>query len=225
MPLEALYDCDFVTIHTPLTRSGVDKTFHLADAGFFSLLKPGVVFLNAARGAVTDSEALKAAIRAGRLRAVALDVWENEPNIDPELLQMVDLGTPHIAGYSYDGKIAGMIMIYNALCGHFHLPAARVKEDFLPPPEVPHLELATDRWGDEELLARTVERIYRIRRDDENLRPIADEPADRRGRFFDDLRKHYPVRREFQNTTVTLDKAGGSLARKLEGLGFRVEGA
>ena len=132
VPLEALYDCDFITIHTPLTREGIDKTFHLADAGFFSSLKPGAVFLNASRGAVVDSPALQQAIRAGRLRAVVLDVWEDEPDIDTGLLEMVDLGTPHIAGYSYDGKVAGMIMIYNALCAHFHLPPTRKIEDFLP---------------------------------------------------------------------------------------------
>jgi erythronate-4-phosphate dehydrogenase len=93
-PLPALFDCDFVTIHTPLTREGTDRTYHLADAGFFSSLKQGAVFLNAARGAIVDSPALKAAVRSGRLGAVVLDVWEDEPRIDTELLEMVDLGTP-----------------------------------------------------------------------------------------------------------------------------------
>jgi erythronate-4-phosphate dehydrogenase len=224
VPIEALYDCDFITIHTPLTREGIDKTFHLADATFFSNLKLGVVFLNASRGAVTDSEALKQAIRTGRLRAVVLDVWEDEPNIDPGLLEMVDLGTPHIAGYSYDGKVAGMIMIYNALCAHFHLRPTCKIEDFLPQPDVSMLEVETGELSDEQSLAHAVEQVYSIKRDDENLRQIVRQPADRRGRFFDDLRKHYPVRREFHNTTVSLDKPGESLARKLRGLGFKVEG-
>jgi erythronate-4-phosphate dehydrogenase len=224
VPLGALYECDFLTIHTPLTHEGIDKTFHLADAGFFSSLKPGAVFLNASRGAVTDSEALKAAIRAGRLQAVVLDVWENEPNIDTELLEMVDLGTPHIAGYSYDGKVAGMIMIYNALCAHFHLPPTRTIEDFLPQPDVPRLEIETSAVGDEELLTRAVERIYSIKRDDANLRQIARQPPDRRGRYFDDLRKHYPIRREFQNTTVVFDKPREGLRHKLQGIGFQVQG-
>jgi erythronate-4-phosphate dehydrogenase len=255
VPIEALYDCDFLTIHTPLMREGIDKTFHLANAGFFSGLKQGAVFLNASRGAVMDSEALKAAIGAGRLRAVVLDVWEDEPSIDTGLLEMVDLGTPHIAGYSFDGKVAGMIMIYNALCAHFRLrPTCEIK-DFLPQPDVPRLGIETGELGDEELLARAVEQVYRIKRDDQNLRQILRQPSDKRGRFFDDLRKHYPVRREFHNTTVSLDKPreslfmslrgaqrrsnlepdGGrllrfarndieSLARKLRGIGFKVEG-
>lgn len=224
VPLEALYGCDFLTIHTPLTHEGIDKTFHLADAGFFSSLKPGAVFLNASRGAVTDSQALKAAIRAGRLQAVVLDVWEDEPNMDTELLEMVDLGTPHIAGYSYDGKVAGMIMIHNALCAHFHLRLAHTIEDFLPQPDVPRLEIETQDLSDEELLTRAVERIYSIQRDDENLRQIAHQPPDKRGRYFDDLRKHYPVRREFQNTTVALDKPRETLLQKLPGIGFQVQG-
>lgn len=224
VPLEALYDCDFITIHTPLTKEGIDKTFHLADAGFFARLKQGAVFVNASRGAVVETQALKAAIRSGRLRAVVLDVWEGEPTIDVELLGMVDLATPHIAGYSFDGKVAGMIMIYRSLCEHFHLTPKFDVKDFLPAPEIPRVEIATGDASDEELLARAAERIYRVARDDRDTRKIADQPPEGRGRFFDALRKNYPVRREFQNTTVVLDEPRESLARKLRGIDFAVEG-
>ncbi len=94
---------------------------------------------------------------------------------------------------------------------------------FLPPPEVPKLEIETAQRSDEELLTRVVEQVYRIKRDDENLRQIVHQPSDKRGRFFDDLRKHYPVRREFQNTLVSLDQPRESLARKLAGIGFRCD--
>ncbi len=224
VPLEALYGCDFLTIHTPLTRDGVDKTHHLADAGFFSSLKPGAAFLNAARGAIVDSPALKAAVRSGHLRAVVLDVWEGEPRIDTELLEMVDLGTPHIAGYSFDGKVAGMIMIYRALCTHFGLTPRFDVADFLPQPEVPRVEVATAGFNDEELLCRTVQQVYDIRRDDRDLRRVVHEPAEARGRYFDTLRKNYPTRREFPNTTVILNPSRADLARKLQGIGFRAEG-
>ncbi|MEN6424533.1 MAG: 4-phosphoerythronate dehydrogenase PdxB [Phycisphaerales bacterium] len=223
VPIEALHDCDFITIHTPLTREGIDKTYHLADAGFFSRLKAGAVFVNASRGAVVDSEALKAAIRAGRLQAVVLDVWEGEPNIDVGLLEMVDLGTPHIAGYSFDGKVAGMIMIYRSLCEHFHLKPRFDVKDFLPVPAIPRLEIETDpSTTEEDMLARVVERIYSIAQDDRNTRQIASQPAEERGRFFDLLRKNYPVRREFQNTTVVLDQPRQGLVKKLQGIGFAV---
>jgi len=224
VPLAALYDCDFITIHTPLIREGIDKTFHLADTGFFSSVKRGTVFLNASRGAVVDSQALKTALESGHLRAVVLDVWENEPDIDTELLEKVDLGTPHIAGYSFDGKVAGMIMIYESFCKHFGLSLRFDIQDFLPEPEVPHLEVKTNDADDEELLARAVEQVYRIRRDDEDLRRIVHHRPEDRGRFFDSLRKSYPIRREFHNTSIILDGSGGALARKLRGIGFGVEG-
>lgn len=224
VPIDALYDCDFITIHTPLTREGIDKTYHLADAGLFSRLKQGVVFVNAARGAVVDSQALQAAIRDDRLQAVVLDVWEHEPNIETDLLEMVDLGTPHIAGYSFDGKVAGMIMIYRSLCEHFGLPGRFDVQDFLPEPPVPRLELETGGCGDEDRLASAVEKVYCITRDDRNLREIVHRPPGDRSRFFDALRKNYPVRREFHNTTVVLDKSRKELADKLRGIGFKVEG-
>jgi len=224
VPLRALYDCDFITLHTPLTREGVDKTYHLANEAFFSALKRGGVFINASRGAVVDSEALKAAIAKGRLGPVVLDVWENEPDIDTELLEMVDLGSPHIAGYSLDGKIGGMIMIYESLCEYFGLDAKYDVGDFLPAPAVPKVELATGDESDEAALAKAVASIYSIQDDDGRLRPIAKEPPEKRGAFFDALRKNYPVRREFQNTTVVFDEPGGAAVRKLLGIGFQAKG-
>ena len=224
VPIESLHDCDFITIHTPLTKEGIDKTFHLADARFFSSLRPGTVFINASRGAVVETESLKAAIREGRLQAVVLDVWEGEPNIDTTLLEMVDLGTPHIAGYSLDGKIAGLIMIYWAFCEYFHLSPRFDAQDFLPVPEVPRLELQVNSLADEELLAQAVEGVYSIRRDDRDLRRIVDQPPQARGRYFDSLRKNYPVRREFKNTTIVLDDGRDSLVQKLRGIDFKVEG-
>jgi len=224
VPLEALYDCDFVTFHTPLTKEGLDKTYHLADEAFFASLKEGAVVLNASRGAVIDSAALQAAIDDDRLGPVVLDVWENEPGIDVALLDQVTLGSPHIAGYSFDGKIAGLIMIYRAVCEYFGLEPRRAAADFLPAPEVPQVDLGPAPDDDEAALAQAVARVYSIARDDANLRPIAQEPPERRGAFFDALRKNYPVRREFQNTTVIVDEPGGAVVRKLLGIGFKVKG-
>jgi erythronate-4-phosphate dehydrogenase len=222
-PLDELFGCDFITLHTPLTREGQDKTFHLADENFFAPLKAGCVFINTSRGGVHDTSALKAAIRSKKLGAVILDVWENEPNIDCELLRMVDISTPHIAGYSLDGKIAGMIMIYKAACEHFGLQAKCKIEDFLPPPKVPQITI--DKIGPDfqSLLQEIVQQIYTINRDDFNTREIAMVEPDKRGKFFDDLRKNYPVRREFQNTTIILNKPGPSLSQTLKGIGFKTK--
>jgi len=223
LPIEELFGCDFITLHTPLTFEGEDKTYHLANERFFKLLKEGCVFVNASRGPVVDSGALKSAISAGKLRAVVLDVWEDEPNIDGELLRMVDIGTPHIAGYSLDGKIAGMIMIYRAACEHFGLEAAYKVEDFLPEATVGELKVNPKAQREQDVLMGSVRRIYDIRRDDIRLRGILDKRADKAGEFFDSLRREYPVRREFQNTRVVLESPCASVGRKLAGIGFKVE--
>jgi len=223
LPIEELFDCDFITLHTPLTFDGIDKTFHLADEKFFKSLKAGCIFFNASRGGVVDSEALKTAIRSGRLSAVVLDVWEGEPNIDMELLEMIDIGTPHIAGYSLDGKVAGMIMIYRAACKYFGFSAKFDVEDFLPEPDVPQLEVNPKVGIEQDVLRETVEKIYDIKEDDFRMRRILDKQVQERGKFFSRLRKNYPVRREFHNTQIVLRSPCEGLAKRLAGLGFRVE--
>lgn len=222
LPIEDLFKCDFITLHTPLTFEGIDKTFHLADEKFFKSLKPGCVFINTARGAVTDTGALKTALKSGKLGGAVLDVWENEPNIDVELLRMVDLSTPHIAGYSLDGKVAGMIMIYEAACKHFSIEPARTIEDFLPEPDIAKIEIHPGSENAQEILHGTVQQVYPINRDDFNTREIAIGSPEKRGAFFDGLRKDYPRRREFQNTKVVLTNSLESLAAKFIGIGFEV---
>ncbi|MCP4607853.1 MAG: 4-phosphoerythronate dehydrogenase PdxB [Planctomycetes bacterium] len=219
LPLKELYDCDFITFHTPLTFEGIDKTYRLADEGFFKSLKKGCVFVNASRGGVVDSEALKTVIQSERLKAVVLDVWENEPNINIELLEMVDIGTPHIAGYSLDGKISGMIMIYKAVCEHFGLSPKYSIEDFLPEPVVHQLTIEPTN-NEQDALSDAVRKIYDIREDDNRLRQIAEKSENKRGEYFDGLRKKYHIRREFQNTKVFVEDRNSALATKLEGIGF-----
>jgi len=234
LPIEELFDCDFVTLHTPLTFDGIDKTFHLANEVFFESLKAGCVFINTSRGGVVDSSALKAVIESGKLNAVALDVWENEPNIDTELLEMVDIGTPHIAGYSLDGKVAGMIMIYKAVCQHFGLEAGWGPEDFLPQSAIGELKVDMNSADEQRVILGAVRQVYDIRRDDSKLRGILEVDAEKRSEFFDSLRNNYRVRREFRNTQVILatedtetresklerNSAMKVLSGKLKGIGF-----
>jgi len=222
-PLKELYTCDFVTFHTPLTFKGQDRTYHLANEEFFQSLKPGCVFINASRGGVVDTGALKAAIRSKRLDAAVLDVWEGEPDIDTELLQMVDIGTPHIAGYSLDGKINGLIMIYKSVCEYFSIEPGFGVDDFLPEPVVPEIVIDDKRDGERQALFGAVREVYDIARDDSVLRQILDCPEKGRGEFFDGLRKNYPIRREFRNTTVFVGGKADSLAAKLVGIGFDVK--
>ena len=223
-PLEEVFACDFITLHTPLTKDGPDKTFHLADEKFFASMKDGAVFLNTSRGKVQDEAALKKAMQSGKLSAVALDVWETEPNVDPWLLKNVDISTPHIAGYSFDGKVAGMMMIYEALCRHFALKAKHTAADFLPAPEVPEIHIADEqlKQDEERIIHDAVQQIYVINRDDFNMREILLQPENEQGAWFDSLRSDYPIRREFQNTKVFVPGITCCLVNKLAGIGFKV---
>ena len=220
LPLEELFQCDFITMHTPLTFVGPDKTHHLADSDFFSKLRPETFFLNTSRGGVVQTQALKDALKSKQIAGAVLDVWENEPNIDNELLLSVDLSTPHIAGYSYDGKVAGMIMIYNAACKHFGFTPENTINDFLPAPDVDVIKIDPDSSDRQTIIHDTVQRIYVINRDDFNTREILIIPEDQRGQWFDDLRKNYPVRREFQNTRIELKTPDDILESRLKGIGF-----
>ena len=222
LPLNALLGCDFVTMHTPLTFEGVDKTFHMADEKFFGAMKPDAFFINTARGSVADTAAIKNALASGRLAGVVLDVWENEPNVDGDLILKAELSTPHIAGYSFDGKVAGLMMIYRAVCEHFGLDVQRDAGDFLPTPDVPEIEVDERAADEQTIIHDTVQQVYVINRDDFNTREILLVPEAERGGFFDDLRKNYPVRREFQNTAIVGLDAESPLAKKLGGIGFKV---
>ena len=172
---------------------------------------------------MVDTTSLKKTIKNGKTQATVLDVWENEPDIDTELLTMVDIGTPHIAGYSYDGKVAGMIMIYEALCKHFGFKPEHTIDDFLPEPEVPEIKVQPEGYAEQEILKAAVEEIYKIRQDDKRLREILNMPLGKRCATFDRLRREYPIRSEFQNTTVIFSDRHSDVAEKLRGIGFKVK--
>lgn len=222
-PLDAvLAEADYVTVHVPLERGGPDPTWLMCNKEFFEKMKRGACFLNSSRGQVVDEESLLRALDFGGVQATVLDVWENEPNIDPLTVARVFLGTPHIAGYSYDGKVAATIMLYDALCTHLGTIPDVDLDGLLPPSPIPRLESGNDPEDDEEMLRRVIPLIYDIRKDDADLRRAA-EAGDERGKQFDLLRKRYPQRREFFNTTLVIPAERPSFRAKAQGLGFKVE--
>jgi len=221
LPLaEVLPQADFVTLHTPLTSSGSHPTRHLGNRRFFEQLRPGACLINAARGEVLDSEALLEGLAHGVPRAAVLDVWENEPRIRPDLMRKLDLGTPHIAGYSWEGKLAGTAAVYRAACLFFEKepswdphPAAGGHE--------PRIEVDAAGRTDEEVIGEIVGRSYDIAADDRELRAAMDRDEDTRANLFRDLRHHYRVRREFPAARLRIAGLRPSLQRKLTDLGFR----
>ena len=124
--------CDIITFHTPLTYAPPHPTHHLADTQFFNALKPGAIILNAARGGVIDEAVLLHALQTGKVSHAIIDTWENEPDINPRLLQAATIATPHIAGYSADGKANASRMAVEALARHFRLTPDT--SSIIPPP-------------------------------------------------------------------------------------------
>ena len=211
---EICRQADFITCHVPLNREGVDNTFHYADEEFFSRLERRPFFINSSRGEVCDNRALKRVLQEGKLAGAALDVWENEPDIDLELLSLLDFATPHIAGYSADGKANGTAMSVLALVKFFEMEKEFEPSVLLRPPLpqqrtvdlMPYVHAGADKT---ELLYRAVTASYDIVSDDRRLRGA---PAD-----FEKQRGAYPLRREFDSYQV---KAPETLAGILEGLHF-----
>ena len=138
LPLEQLAPlCDVITFHTPLTREGEYPTYHLCDANILRLCKPGTLIINAARGGIIDEQALLSCLnplpfREGMGVGTAIDCWENEPNLNQDLLKHVDLASFHIAGYSIQGKMNASEMCLRAFCEFFSLPILSINKKVVP---------------------------------------------------------------------------------------------
>ena len=223
--LDEALAADILTLHVPLERGTPYPTYHMVDSAFVGRLKPGAVLINTSRGAVADSDALSAGLDSGRIGAAVLDVWEGEPDISLELMKRAAIATPHIAGYSYDGKARGTRMIYEAACRYFGREPEWDPKALMPAPEKERVSLSGRLSGAEEIIAGVIAQSYDIVRDDRALRGIAEIAPQQRGACFDRLRKEYPVRREWSSRVVGLSQELTGLKPVFEGLGFRVEEA
>jgi len=219
--LDEALQADVITVHVPYTRDGAYPTHHLVDAAVLRKLQPGALFINTSRGAVTDNRALDTLLAERDDLSVVLDVWEGEPAINMSLLQRVDLGTPHIAGYSLDGKLRGTEMICRSACDWFGLPGRWRAADYLPAGSVVEFSGSGDA-SVTAMLRAAVFSTYDIRADDVRLRTMLSLPAGEQSAYFDQLRKEYPVRREFSTTSVLVDDADSECEPILRGLGFPV---
>ncbi|MER3524488.1 MAG: 4-phosphoerythronate dehydrogenase [Ignavibacteria bacterium] len=218
LPLDALMQADIISLHVPLTYEGVDATFHLFDEHRIAAMKAGAILINTSRGAVVDSAALKRALDAKHLSACVLDVWENEPAIDAALLARTTFGTPHIAGYSYDGKLNATRMLVAALSKTFGIAAD--PPSFLDEQTKTPLVSAAQSRDDEDVLRAAVRSAYDIRRDDERLRKILTLAAHQRAEYFRRLRAEYPLRREFHHYALAEAELGASTAMIARKVGF-----
>ncbi|MEL6769942.1 MAG: 4-phosphoerythronate dehydrogenase [Bacteroidota bacterium] len=228
---QILDEADIVTLHTPLTRMGPHPTFHLiGERELGRLAGRNVLFINAARGAVVDNRALRDALERKTLGGAVLDVWENEPTPDPDLIPLIDIGTPHIAGYAYDGKVAGTAMLAEALDAWLRVH----------PDEAAHVsEGVPAKWNAEEVLAPAepliiealeggklaalVQQAYGLRADDARFRKLLDLPTAEHAARFRELRKTYPRRRHFDRFTVVGEVPEHLRDAVTKGLGFKIK--
>lgn len=219
VPLQALSDCDILTLHVPLTNTGPYRTRHLIDADYLDTLRPTGLLINTARGPVIDNGALLERLARGDGPATVLDVWEQEPSVAPDLLKVVALGTPHIAGYSADGKLRGTLMVYEALCRFLGEPPDWDPWHELAPPSEPVICPEADART-EDAVRSAVRHAYDIREDDRRLRDALNRPDIDRAAAFDSLRRRYPLRREFSAYRVVTSDPAATLL--LKALGFTV---
>ena len=211
---DLIHQADIVTLHVPLSFSGPDKTYHMVNNRFLNCLKHDCLIINTSRGGVVNEPALIQTLKQGRLKGVILDVWDNEPDINRELLQMVDIGTPHIAGYSQDGKANGTLMSVRSLAQYFKLPLENWYPEKIPSPAQPEIHLDGNVETPETIWHKLIHHTYPIERDDLALRNKLQD--------FEDLRGNYPVRREFHAYSIIPNKVPSSLIEKIKQLGFQI---
>ncbi len=217
--LDEILNCDIITLHTPLNLTGADKTYHLFNKKNLNRLKDEAILINSSRGAVVSNINLLDAINNKNLKVV-LDVWENEPDINIELLKKVVIATPHIAGYSYEGKVNGTRMIYESLCNFLG-----VEQTFLfnlPEPQTPLRHF--DKSKKIEIsLHSLISGIYSIKENNDKTKRLIMMNQSERILEFDLLRKNYPQRREFNNYTVYAEDLGIKESNLLKTLRFNLK--
>lgn len=220
---EILAECDVISLHTPLTLGGDWPTFHLFDQARLSRLRPGTWLINASRGAVVDNAALRDLLLQRPDLEAVLDVWEGEPQVDVALAGLCRIATPHIAGYSLDGKLRGTAQIYAALCAARGVEPAIELAQLMPGPALTELAFASSAEP-AEMLATLCRAVYDPRRDDADFRrSLPGDEAQRRA-GFDLLRKQYPPRREIDGLKVRIGGHNPVLATIVEALGARLLG-
>ncbi len=220
--LDDVLGADILTFHVPLTTDGPYPTYHMVDKDVLERLSSRQFVINSSRGPVIKASDLKEALAARKIEGAVLDVWEDEPKVDLSLLDLVEIGTPHIAGYSIDGKIRATEMIFEELCRHFRQPLEWEKNHLYP--AIASIEPRAERLRDDDALRSIISQAYDILRDDSAMRNLGFIPPDGAQAGFDRLRNEYRFRPEFRHFSITLNREQNRLAGVLRSLGFQIEG-
>ena len=205
-------EADIISLHVPLNTKGEDATFHMGDESFFSALKKKPVLINSCRGEVIKTDAVKKALKTKQISAFVCDCWENEPDLDLELLGMTEIATPHIAGYSKDGKAKGTSMSVQAISDFFGLGLNNWQPSGVELPTNPIIEIDGEGMSEQEIFSKAILHTYDIRHDDKLLRLSPEH--------FEQQRGDYPTRREFPAFTIRTQRVEEKTLEKLKQIGF-----
>lgn len=210
---------DILTFHVPLVREGPYPTWHMLDRETLDLLSPTQFVMNASRGPVFDNGCLKAVLEKGGIAGAVLDVWEGEPRLDYALLELADIGTPHIAGSALDGKIRATEMVRDALCRYMGMGDAWDSSSFYPSPRVVYPEGGLE--GQKAVLSVLLQ-VFDIPKCDADLRAFGALPEEQAVEQFDRLRGGCMQRPEFRHFTVDVSGRRADLDATFSALGFQV---
>lgn len=217
---QAVWQQDVVSVHTPITRDGEHATYHLVDKNRLASMKEDACLINSCRGAVVDNQALLAHLKNHPQFNAILDVYEQEPSPSDELIQACLIATPHIAGYSLDGKYGGTAMIYDALCDTLALPKRLKLAQLIS--EAPVRKLSFSQEADTAyVLKQVIRNAYDVRDDHFRMMSLLGLSDEQKSKAFDRLRKDYPLRRDLTCQVVS----GKRLSHPvwLQALGVRVK--
>jgi erythronate-4-phosphate dehydrogenase len=219
-PFDEVLQSDILTFHVPLICSGPYPTRHMMNQNTLAGLSSRQFLINSSRGEVFSQDDLKAALQKGKIAGAVFDVWHDEPNIDFQLLSLLDIGTAHIAGYSLDARIRATEMIFGQLCSFWNISCSWNNGRHYP--ENKPIALDGKHRG-EEILRTAVPGAYDILEDDRKLRALEGLPKAEAAKSFDRLRSEYKLRPEFTHFVIRLTPEQSAEAEILLGLGFQVE--
>lgn len=206
---------DIITMHVPLTHQGIDKTFHLANANFFAKMKHGAWFINTSRGEVMETQSLISVLESKHLGGAVIDVWENEPHINLKLLELAHIATPHIAGYSADGKANGTALSVQAISKFFNLGTDSWHPNNIPQAPANNLDIVCISKSTEQIFSELSSFAYNILLDSDKLKKLP--------QTFELQRETYPIRREPENLEIIATDISNPKIVFIQSLGYRLQ--
>lgn len=215
-------DADFISLHVPLTNEGRDATHHLFDQSVLLKLHPETVLINTSRGEIVDNKALLQAMAQNKLAKPILDVWETEPELNWALLPQVEIGTSHIAGYALNGKLRATTIIYEAICTSLGTTPSWHPDRDHPVSETQTIEISAEGKSEIEVLSALTLESCNLERDHAQMQRLLNLPEGERPEAFEQIRQHYPMRREFQNICSSIKNAPPGLMQRIVEIGFKL---